>query len=278
MRRMERFEEYYKARTVVVSESVRVARRSPKKYLKMVLGIWSMPLIIKGTTVMKDAYFFMRHVDDVLDGDLVLKEDPLDYVRDIRSDVAGECQSKNPICILARRSVEILDKRKKNGDSPRQDFLDGIDGMIGDYRRMNEREVLSGSDFRRAYIDSFGPHHNISMIMVGSDLRRKDIETFSYCQGLAYGLQDFDTDWERGLINIPKEVLKVSGLTVNHPISDIRSSPIVRDWVYSESEVSRANLADFLNDLNEMSNEKPAKLFLNSLSNRVVKILEKPIF
>jgi len=275
---MEKLNDYLEARKVVLQESMRVVGRDPKKYSKMVLGLWLMPLVIRGTEVAKDAYFFMRHIDDALDGDLDLKQNPLIYIEDIRKGVVNRNKSDNPVCILAERSLKILEKRKKEGDNPKKDFLDGIDGMVKDYKRMQTREVLLGNDLRQNHISSFGPHHNISLVGIGSNLRSKDIETFSYCQGLAYGIQDFDTDWQRGLVNIPREILGMSRLTGEHRSEEIKSNSIVREWVNFESSKSRVNLEYFLENINDLPYEKSAKLLLNSLSKKVAKILKDPTF
>jgi hypothetical protein len=275
---MEKLNDYFKARKVVVKESVRLVGRDSKKYTKMVVGLWLMPLIIRGTEMAKDAYFFMRHVDDALDGDLYLREDPLMYVEDIRKGVINKDQSNNPVCVLAERSLKILKKRQKIGDDPKKDFLDGIDGMVRDHKRMQTREVLLGDDFKQNYINSFSPHHNISLIGVESSLRSRDIEIFSYCQGLAYGIQDFDTDWQRGLVNIPREILEMSGMTVEHPLGEIKFNPVVKEWVDFESSRSRVSLGNFLEEVNSLNGEKEAKILINSLSRKVVNILENPIF
>lgn len=276
---MERVDGYIQSRRIMIQESARVISRGPEKYSKMILGIWMMPLLIRDTGVVRESYFFMRHIDDVLDGDFPnLNQNPLEYVENIRMGLIEKNLEVSPICILAERSLQVLEKRKKEGDVPRQDFLDGIEGMMGDYKRMQVRELLKGEDYRQNYINSFGPHHNIALVGVRSNLRSKDIETFSYCQGLAYGLQDFDTDWQRGLINIPGEVLGIVGITVNDSHSEVRSNYIVRDWIESEVGQSRVDLNSFLKKLNNLPGEKQAKIFCNSLSRKVVRILENPTF
>jgi phytoene/squalene synthetase len=276
---MERVGSYLQSRKIMIQESTRVISRDPEKYSKMILGVLAMPLVVRGAGPVREAYFFMRHIDDVLDGDFSnLNQNSLEYVENIRRGIAERNLKANPICLLAERPLQVLEKRKKEGDTPRQDFLDGIDGMIRDYIRMQTREPLSDEDYRQNYIDSFSPHHNIALIGVRSNLRSKDMKIFSYCQGLAYGIQDFDTDWQRGLINIPAEVLSVSGITVSDSCSEVRSNSIVRDWVESETGRSRVDLNSFLDNLNSLPGEKQAKTFFNSLSRKVTRILEEPSF
>jgi phytoene/squalene synthetase len=276
MSQLERSIDYYQTRVLMIEESIRLIKTDPEKHTGKVLGLWMMPLLIRGTGIAKEAYFFMRHIDDVVDGDLLV-ENPLSYVEEIRKDVFNDNQNQRyPIEKLAFRSLKVLNQRKKNGDNPKQDFLDGIDVAIRDHKRAEKKEILTADELSSYYIKSFDPHFNIMLTAVGSNLRSRDVETFSYCQYFAYGVQDFETDWQRGLINIPKETLKLAGLTVENSSKEIRSNLIVKQWVDFESHRNRIDLSNFLEDINNLPNEKSAQLLFNSLSKRVIRILDDP--
>lgn len=277
---MEKLNDYFQIRKFELNESFRLIKEDSSKHFNKVIGLWLMPLIIRGSGVAKDAYFFMRHVDDVIDGDLELEREPLDYVKEIGSDISEGFNNPNyPVESLAFRSLEILEKRKKREDNPKQFFLDGIDVAIRDFGRAKGREALvKVNDMENYYINSFAPHFNIMLTAIGSDLRGNDVGTFSYCQGFAYGVQDFNIDWQRGLINVPGEVLDLAGLTTDHPLREVKSNLIIKDWIISESARNRVDLASFLEKINDFSEERPAKFLFNSLSKRVTNILEGSIF
>lgn len=275
MNKIEEISDYFKARQITIEESARLVKRDSEKYTKMVLGLWTVPLAIPGSGIVKDAYFFMRHIDDVMDGDLKVNDDSLHYVENIRRDILSENENKKyPIERLAFRSMKILDERKKDDDNPKKDFLDGIDGMIRDYKRVEEKKVLTIDELKNNYIKAFGPHHNISLTAVGSKLRSDNIKTFSYCQGYTYGIQDWSTDWQRGAINIPKEVLNQAGLLVNSDITEVKSSQIIKEWIGDESSKSRVDLDIFFKNISGLEGEKSANLLFNWLGKRVVRILD----
>lgn len=278
MSQLERSIDYYQTRVLMIEESIRLIKTDSGKHTGKVLGLWMMPLLIRGTEIAKEAYFFMRHIDDVVDRDLLV-ENPLSYVEEIRKDVFDDNQNqKYPIEKLAFRSLKVLNQRKKNDDNPKQDFLNGIDVAIRDYKRAENKEILTADELSNYYIESFDPHFNIMLTAVGSNLRSRDVETFSYCQYFAYGVQDFETDWQRGLINIPKETLKLSGLTVQNKPDEVKSNSIIKEWVDFESHKNRVDLGNFLEGINDLPSEKSAQLLLNSLSKRVIRILEEPSF
>ncbi len=275
MNKLEKLSDYCETRKFMIEESIRLIDVDSQKHAGKVVGLWLMPLLIRGTGVVKDAYFFMRYIDDVLDGDLIIKENPLTSVENIRGDVLNENESEEyPVEKLAFRSLRILNQKRKENDDPKKEFLDGIDGMMRDYKRVEKKEVLTTNELRENYVKSFGPHHNISLMAIGSNLRSAGIESFSYCQGFSYGIQDLSTDWQRGLINIPRDVLTQSNLWVDSSVSEVKSSRIVKEWIGDESSKSRVDLNLFLKNISSLESEKSANLLFKMLSKRVEKILE----
>lgn len=272
---MEKLIEYSWTRLFMVKESLRLVKSDPEKHAKKVIGLWFMPLLIRGSGVGRDAYFFMRNIDDVIDGDLVIKQNPADYVSDIRKDIVADFQNPNyPVEQLAFRSIKLLNQRKKESDDPKQEFINGIDGMVGDIKRRETKEILTADELERYYVKSFGPHFNIMSISIRSNLREGDIKPFICYQGLAYSIQDLSTDWQRGLINVPKEVLCQSGLKVSASVLEVQSNPIIREWIVNESCEKTRKLNTFLTQTSELKGENSANLILNSLSRRMKRIFE----
>lgn len=278
MSQLERLTDYYQSQKIAINESTRLIDRSPEKYSKLVIGLWAMPLFIKGFGIVKDSYFVMRHIDDVIDGDLKIRGDTMDYVNGIRKTILNDSNGeKSPIEKLALNSLKSLSRRKKEGDNPKQDFLDGIDWMVFDYNRILNKEVFKYNDLKENHIKSFSPYANILLTAIKSNLRADDIKTFLYCQALAYSIQDLSTDFGRGLINIPEEILSQSNLGVDADVSDIISSPIIKEWIGEESFVSRKELNVFLEEINLKKNEKTANFLLNLLSKRLKRVFDSNI-
>lgn len=257
-------------------ESVDLIRRDPKKHLGKVLGLWAMPLMFRGGGIIRDSYFFMRHVDDVLDGDDTTIKNPGEYVEKIRKDLVDGIPDKSfPIETLAFKSIYRLErKRTEESDDPKRFFLEGIEGMLIDFDRVKNRQVVNARSLRQGFIDSFGPHFDISLMAVGSRLRSGDIETFLYAQGFAYSIQDLKIDWERGLFNIPTEVLNQSGLSGEAIFSEVATNSIVNEWIADESSKTRFDLDIFLKNISSCEKERSANLLMRGLSKRVISVLD----
>lgn len=277
MKNLEKISDCWVANKVIFDQSVDLIKRNPQKYSKMVLGLHLTPLIM-GNTCCRDAYFFMRHVDDVLDGDLDIGRNPLEYVGEIRKDIAdiNEVHIHN-IGILAKRSLNFLEKRKKETDNPRQEFLNGIDVMIQDNKRMSSKQVLNYLELINYHNNSFDPYFNILFMCMNSGIRSSDINAFSYSQGFSYAIRDLEADWQKGLINIPEEVLRQANLLVDTDSREVKSNLIVRDWISEESSRTKSVLIQSLEDISKKENEKRAIFLINGLSKTVKNILETNI-
>lgn len=274
---LEKISDYYQTRKIISGESNRLIERDPQKYRKMVTAICLAPMI-RGGGVIKDAYFFMRHIDDVLDGDLILDQNPLNYVKSIRNDVLkGNQNQEYPIEKLAFRALEKLNKIKKK-DNPRSKFLDGIDGMMDDHKRMVNKLVLNSIQLRESFIKTFGPHYDIALMAIRSNLVGSlGVNNFYNCQGFAYGIRDLEIDWTRGLINIPKEVLEASNLKVSDAVVEVLENTIVKEWISDESAKNRTDLNSFYGELSQFNDERMANLIIRGLGKNVMGILETNI-
>ena len=106
------------------------------------------------------------------------------------------------------------------------------------------------------------------LIGINSKLRAKDIEEFSFCQGRIYTIRDLDTDWARGVINIPKEVLKKAKITRDAPVEKVRSSKVIKEWFKQELQLCQSQLPILgakLADANEDLTTKMCMWLINPL-------------
>ncbi len=225
-------------------EAIRLLWRDPVKYARGVTGMYL--LTAKGVElgqIARASFFFFRNQDDCLDGDRTDIQDPISYVLACRYQIAsGVYTGKPPIVDLAKFAIGGLSQRGKDGDNPKQNFLDEIDVMLFDYHRAKERKVLTRSELDKYYENTFFPVVNIMLIGINSRLRATDIPELSFCQGRIYSIRDLDTDWTRGTINIPSEVLEQAKLSTSSTIREIRSSSVVRSWFRQQLNQSQDEL------------------------------------
>lgn len=254
-------------------ESVDLILRRPD-YAKNVIGLYALSFYgITRSRIMRASYLPVRKADDALDGDAPRIKNPLMYVGNLRYNIAKNTLGKSPEERLLRYSLETLESKAKPKDDPRGDFVKSIDSIIFDYVRSSERRVLSAKEIEQYYRDAFDPVMNITLLAIDSDLRSGDIPSLSYGQGRVYSARHFKEDWERGVLNVPGEIISSGDLSSQSSFEEVGRNPRITDWFHQSLLNTKPNLleARFLLD---RTGEKQTQVVCNSLISPMLKYIE----
>lgn len=259
---------------LAATEAARLLMHEPKKYVGLVVGLYLLSLKdYEVGKVTRANYLFLRHIDDFLDESQERTDSKLQYVLNLRDQVETRNFNGNPkIAELAKYSIEVLERKARPSDNPRRDFLNVIDAMIFDYKRAGERLVLSEEELGNYYRGTFFPVVNLTLIGLGSQFRASDVPTLSYGQGKVFSVRDLKEDWQRGVINIPKEILQQAQLDQNSPISQITKNATTKAWLYNELVESRKELIGVKDQL-KASGERITPMLCNGVLKTASKLI-----
>lgn len=231
--------------TLMAKEAAGLLIRRPDKF-KHTAGLYLISLMdYEVSRSGRATYFFLRYIDDLLDGDRKLPGggEPLPHIASMRSQMeTGNFTGKPEIMELAQYSLDILTRKARPGDNPKQDFLDAIDIMAFDNQRRQERKALTVEQLNDYYRKTFFPIHNLMLMGLKSSLRAGDIPEFSLCQGRIYSLEHLEADWKAGIINVPKITLNKAGLNPQSSYKEITNSHVVLAWAQDELARSKEEL------------------------------------
>ena len=235
----------YEVERIVASEARRFVGKDPSK-LKLVAGLYALSGVnLELGKVARSSYFFIRHLDDLLDGEMEGSgiTDPLGYAEDLKDQVVRRRFRAIPrIGRLAAHALPILERRGRPDDDPTADFVQVIDALVFDYHRRLERRALTSEELSVYYHDVLDPGVNLLLMGFQSDLRVSDLPTFAPNLGRLYSIRDVGKDWGLGFINIPGEVLARSGSDRNMPLEEVVGNPSIQEWFMRELAEPTANL------------------------------------
>jgi len=257
-------------------ESADLIRRRPP-YAKKVLGLYAMSAY--GTErgrLFRASYLPIRKIDDALDGDAPRIPDPLAYANNMRNGIENDELGETPEEQLLKYALRALEAKARPDDNPRCDFVRAIDAMIFDNTRAYQRRVLSANEIEKYYRDAFDPVINIALLSLDSNIRSRDIPSLSYGQGRVYSARDFAEDWERGIINVPNEVIASLGVSADSAFEEVGMNQGIVDWFHRSLLITRPGLIDarlLLGQLTEKS-ERSAKALCNGLISPMVKYID----
>jgi phytoene/squalene synthetase len=269
---------------LVNREAKRLLERDLKKYWKRVLGLYSIGLmnLILEKEYKKDlgqitrlSYFFFRHIDDVLDGDFQIDENPKLYVHRIQTQIKTSEPNNNPIVNMGRHSLKLINNLSTPADQPEELFDLSIQTMLDDYDRSQTRTALNSEELDQYYYNTFAPILNLMFIGFQSKLRvsQDSLADLALCQGHIYTLRDLKDDWENGIINIPSEILIAQNISTNDSYQKVFTNQAVQQWIASEIHDQKIKVLQLQAEL-EQAGEKFTLFAVNfSLLKHMLKAL-----
>jgi len=223
-------------------ESIDLIERQPS-LVKNVIGLYALSFCgLPQGRVLRSSYLPVRKIDDALDGDAPKIKDPASYVRKLRDGIENNTLGNSTDEQLLSYSLNALEAKAKHGDNPRDDFLSVIDAIIFDHERASERKVLSGEEIEMYYHKAFDPVVNITLLAIDSQFRSKDVPALSFGQGRIYSVRDFEEDWNRGVINIPGDVISTAGVSALFSFEEVNDNQIIRSWLKQSLMMTKQDL------------------------------------
>lgn len=259
---------------LVAKEAVNLIYRRPN-FTKLVAGLYTLSLFdLENSRIMRASYVPIRFIDDLLDGDIKFNGNPLLYALELKENIKNNSLTKTRIEKKLKYAIENLESRAKDDDNPREDFVRSIDSIIFDYYRARERRIFSHTEIESYYKMAFDPVINIALMTVKSSIRSKDIPALSYGQGRVYSARDFSIDWQRGIINVPKEVLNECNLNSSSSVSEVQSNQTYKSWINFSLQQTKPDLIKTQTFLKSL-NEKQTFLICNRLISPMLKFVDK---
>ena len=104
-------------------------------------------------------------------------------------------------------------------------------------------------------------------------MRSRNVPALSYGQGRVYSARDFEVDWKRGIINVPKEVVASAGLSADSRFEEVGRNPEIIDWFQHRLISTKQDLLEAQIVVN-WSEEKQTQIVCNALISPMLKFIE----
>jgi len=212
------------------------ARRHPR-YLAAAVALWVHGLPRwRATRLLRAAWCLAQQVDDVLDGDRkvpALGQEPARspdaYVDLLIREMTGEApRGQAPEEVLAAFVWDGMEAEQRAA------LLALFALLREDRRRMDARVAWNAAALAEHHRQTFACSLDLSFALDGSTLRAADVQEL--VAGLAWcsPVRDLKEDLERGLINIPSELLERTIAGAASSPEELLDAPSVRAWLDGE--------------------------------------------
>lgn len=143
-----------------------------------------------------------------------------------------------------------LEKKQLPDEDAKRYFGDWLEATIDNRKRTKERRVLSASELDAIYSKE-GREMDVQLVLAGTNLRTRSVLDY-YIEGDDFGkyirqleaLKYIMPNWEKGKIDIPREVLSVVDLDAETPVDDVKLNQSVFEWKWD-------TVADIMNKVKQ---------------------------
>lgn len=224
----------------------------------------------RSTRVLRVSFCLMQHIDDLLDGDWPTDREPLEIVDRLILQFEEDHFDETDIGKLAHCVAEELKALRTQRDDPLSELLTLLRVMRFDRQRVRDQLLLSRDELDEQHWQTFYYSVNIMLIISRAELRAAAAVDLVRAFGWCSTMRDLREDVDRGLINIPLEVMheaRAQGASAS-AYELLTATPVVREWIQSEHVRGKQHLDLFATRLEQMRHRNGASIlrtFLKSM-------------
>jgi hypothetical protein len=185
--------------------------------------------------------------------DHLLKANPEEYTEQLLKGVREndvEPLLDTSVGKLTQYVLAQLEKKQLPNESANRYFGDWLEATIDNRKRTKERKILSTSELDAIYSKE-GREMDVQLVLAETNLRTRSVLDY-YIEGDDFGkyirqleaLKYIMPNWEKGKIDIPREVLSVVDLDAETPVDDVKLNQSVFEWKWD-------TVADIMNKVKQ---------------------------
>jgi hypothetical protein len=220
--------------------------RRHRRYLVTFLAIYFYSLFSwRRLRLLRAGHCLFQHIDDVLDGDRLVDMPALAYVDKLLGEIdSGQYDLASPISVLACYVFSEADARFNVGTDIRAGLLGLIKTLRFDRLRLDGQMQLAEAVLREHHHQTFTYSMDVSLMMVDSTLRAADVPEMVSALAWVSPMRDLPDDLQRGLINVPLEVLEQAQREGAQSLdyTALIATPAVQNWMRREFRLGQQNL------------------------------------
>lgn len=192
-------------------EYLRFAKRH-SRYLKIMVWLYAASLLgWRRRRALRFGYCYLQYIDDLLDGDRLIEDDPLLAVRELVTHLADETVGADPFSQIGQVLLVCLQEHAREGDCPKDDIIRLIHTMMEDYRRRCAGLLLEAGRLQAHHRHTFHYSVNLMLIALDCQARASEVKHLIEAFGICSTLRDLRADLAKGLCNLPIEVVLETG-------------------------------------------------------------------
>lgn len=237
-------------------------KRHRRYLIVFLLILWHSLFRWRATRVVRFTYALAQRLDDILDGDFPVEGEPGALVDGVIRQLETGVFEDSELGRLAQRVADELTNLRSEQDEPLKELIALLRVMRFDRERVRQQLLLSRSELAEHHRQTFQYSVNLMLVGARAELRAQDAEALVRAFGWCSTLRDLPEDIEKGLFNIPREVVERAcseeGARLDY--ASLAATAAVRQWIEQLHGEGKGNLDRFAAKLESMKTKKGARI------------------
>jgi hypothetical protein len=193
--------------------------------------------------LLRAGYCFIQLIDDILDGDRSINEDPGSYADKIVGEMMEERFSRTTDASMLIGFVFLEARQRHDFQAIKTNFIQLVSILKDDYIRRVTRKTSCATELTEHHRKTFRLSMDITLAFLDSKVTSSDcpeiVDSLVWCSVM----RDLKEDLAAGIINIPREVFETprERLTVKN-IETILNEEAVQTWIRQEFTTQTTNM------------------------------------
>ena len=245
-----------KAERACLSEFYHYSRRHRRYFTIFIFLYLLSPLQWRKLKMFRFGFCLLQYVDDILDGDRACSSPEL-LAQAAISEIWSGKYSNTRYGILAEAFFTCARQCSIDTAELKDEVVKLINVMIDDHTRRSLSSILQKHQLKLQFHKTFSGSINVAMIIWQSDIRAGDVPELINCFAWCSCIRDLDEDCEKGLINIPAEILSTS---MPLDLQRFKQEQRFSRWIQDEFTVARRTLNNTTIELEQLKGRKGVTL------------------
>lgn len=160
-----------------------------------------------------------------------LEENPREYAEHllIKTRLGESDPSLGSVGRLTGYVLDRLQRKQQSGEDAKQYVGDWLEATLANYDRSQIRKALTEAELKKIH-EKENAEIDVRLVLAKTSLRTSGLPGLRQQLGQLEAARNIATNWQKGRIDVPREVLEEADVGPDQSVGYVKSSLVIGDW------------------------------------------------
>ena len=160
-----------------------------------------------------------------------LEDNPREYAEHllIKTRLGESDPSLGSVGRLTGYVLDRLQRKQQSGEDAKQYVGDWLEATLANYDRSQIRKALTEAELKKIH-EKENAEIDVRLVLAKTSLRTSGLPGLRQQLGQLEAARNIATNWQKGRIDVPREVLEEADVGPDQSVGYVKSSLVIGDW------------------------------------------------